>query len=747
MLYRARGINRWWAAVPAGVALLAAMLVARAATSIVLPSGWILNPPPAAYVQTGTMPQGMSASPDGATIAVVESGYNPPTLGLYRVPVLTRLASIRLPGAFGRPVWRDGTHVLVAGANADALLDVDVSTASVRKIALPKHCYPIFVATSRDGATVAVATDGDGSMRVGSLESIGSARPIAIGGQPGGIAFDETGKSVFATSRGTNDLVKVDVASGAVQRVRAGLHPGGLAVTGEEAYVAQSDSDAIGIYDARDLHAVAQIPVGDTTAGTIGASPNAVTTDGANVLVTLGAANEVVLIRDHRVAGRVPAGWYPTDALAAGNKLYVLDGKGEGARPNPKFRLDSDVDYIGTIEFGSLRAYPLPDAVPGSSGSPQGAAGWSKPNPSTVVRANGPIAHVFFILKENRTYDQVLGDAPGGNGDAALAQFGHSVTPNEHAIAGRFGLFDNAYTSGEVSVPGHMWSDAAFANDYLERFWPALYGGRFTLDDMSRGDGPYVPARGFLWDSARRAGVTFRDFGEQTDPAKSNPKHWVPTVTSLRGRIDPLYPGWDLHVSDLDRFSEWRRDFTASVAAGTLPQLEFIWLPGDHTFGNKPGELAPASYVAINDYALGRIIETLSRSKVWASSAMFVIEDDSQDGPDHVSDQRTTMFVVSPYARGGVRHEHFATTSILRTIEVMLGMQPLSNYDAMAVPMSAAFGAARDLRPYAAIAPKIDVTRRNGKVAYGAALSAQLDFSRPDAAPAGVLRRILAQDR
>jgi phospholipase C len=364
-----------------------------------------------------------------------------------------------------------------------------------------------------------------------------------------------------------------------------------------------------------------------------------------------------------------------------------------------------------------------------------------------VVRKGGPIAHIFFILKENRTYDQVLGDVPGGNGDAALARFGRTVTPNEHAIARRFGLFDNAYTSGEVSVPGHLWSDAAFADDYVERFWPALYGNRFAIDDMSRGDGPRVPTRGFLWDAARRAGVTFRDFGELVDPEKSNLKRWVGTVQGLHGRVDPLYAGWDLHVSDLDRVKEWRRDFAAGVAAGTLPQLEFIWLPGDHTFGSKPGELAPESYVAINDYALGQIIETLSRSKVWASSALFAIEDDSQDGPDHVSDQRTTMFVVSPFARGGVRHEHFATTSILRTVEVMLGMQPLSNYDAMAVPMGAAFGAAPDLRPYAAIAPKIDVTRRNGKVAYGAALSARLDFSRPDAAPAGVLRRILSHDQ
>ena len=733
-------------ALAAGVFLAVAALAQTGLAPITLPNGWTIARPPAAFVQTGTMPQGMAASPDGTSIAVVEGGYNPPALAIYRVGNLARLATIPLPGAFGRPLWLDGNRVLVAGANADAVLDVDVASRHVRRIALPAHSYPIFVAAASGAPTIAVATDGDGAVRIGTPAGIAAAHPIAVGAQPGGLAFDAQGTSLFATSRSASELVKIDVATGATTRRKTGLHPAALAVAEGKVYVAQSDADSVGIYDAGDLHVVGSVAVGDRPGGVVGASPNDVSVGPAGILVSLGAANSVAIIRDDRLAARMPAGWYPTDALAIGSTLYVLDGKGEGARPNPRYRRGSDLDYVGAIEYGSLRAYSLAGDDATQQSNPQGARGWDAAASHTVVREHGPISHVFFVLKENRSYDQVLGDMSAGNGDASLARFGRNVTPNEHALARRFGLFDDAYTSGEVSVPGHMWSDAAFADDYVERFWPPLYAGRYTIDDMSSGGGPHVPAGGYLWDAARRANVSFRDYGELADPDKARLGRWVADVPSLSGRIDPLYAGWNLDISDLERVKEWRRDLAARVADGTLPQLEFIWLPGDHTYGAKPGKLAPSSYVAINDVAVGRMVDALSHSPVWRSSAMFVIEDDAQDGPDHVSDQRTTVFVISPYARGGVRHEHYSTLSILRTIELMLGIQPLSLYDATAVPMDAAFTATPDLRPYVAIPAKIDVTRRNGKLAYGAALSARIDFSRPDAAPPGMLERILAHE-
>ena len=729
-------------------------MVAKAALalilSVILPNGWLLAPPPSAHVETGTMPQGMALSPDGSVVAVVEAGYNPAALSLYRLPDLAHVVTIALPGAFGKPVWADATHVIVAGANADALLDVNVAEQTAERISLPKGSYPILVAASPDRATYAVACAGDDTIRIGSLETIGQSPAIRIGGFPGGLAFNGDGTRLFATERTTSELYSFSVASRAVTHQRVGLHPSAIAIGAGKVYVALSDADAVGIYDAADSHPIATVSLRDDLApfGAIGTSPNAIFLDGDMAYVSLGAANSVAVIRNDQLVGRTQAGWYPTDVAVLGERLYVLDGKGEGARPNPELRpqgKNRDVGYIGAIEFGSLRAYDLAAAVK-AGGSAQGSTGWNAPAPTSVVRRGGPIRHVFFVLKENRSYDEILGDVRAGDGDPSLAWFGEKVTPNEHALARRFGLFDNAYTSGEVSAPGHMWADAGFANDYVERFWPALYGDRFALDDLSSGEGPRVPAAGWIWQAARRAGVSFRDYGEMVDPGKTPALPWVADVPSLRGLIDPYYAGWDLDYSDFKRVREWRREFDAYVHAGDLPQFEFVWLPNDHTYGSRAGRLTPRSYIAQNDAALGQMIDALSHSKIWASSAMFVIEDDAQNGPDHVSDQRTTLFVVSPYARGGLRHEHYATVSVLRTIETMLGMQPLSTYDAMAVPMFAAFTTKPDLRPYDAIAPEVPLSDRNSKVSYGAAVSARLDFSRADAAPDGALNDILAHN-
>ncbi|HKU80691.1 MAG TPA: bifunctional YncE family protein/alkaline phosphatase family protein [Candidatus Tumulicola sp.] len=730
------------AAIVVTLAVAGVWLVRAAAGSppIVLPNGWVLAPPRGAVAVTGTMPQGMAASPDGRTIAVVESGFNPPALSLYRVPDLARIGTIALPGAMGRPAWRDARHVLVAGANADALLDVDVTTPNVERIALGKGSYPVCVAIAPDGTTIAVATDGDGSVRIGTLATLGEAAPIPVGERPGGVAFSLDGKAAYATSRAESQLVRIDRASRGVVRRATGLHPGAVAVDGSRVLVAQSDADSVGAYAAADLRPLATIGVGDPGVPA-GVSPDAIDVAGGVAYVALGAANAVAVLRGDRVVGRLDAGWYPTGVLAEGSQLYVLDGKGEGARANPDHLPGKDRGYIGAIEAGSLRSEDLHD---GAASTPPGARGWHDGARYPLLRPGGPIRHVFFVLKENRTYDQVLGDLRGGNGDPSLAWFGAKVTPNQHALAERFGIYDNAYTNGEVSAAGHLWTDAGFANEYVERWWPPLYGGRRALDDLTNGDGVRLPRNGYLWDAARRAGVSFRDYGELVAPGLNPNGPWLAASPSLTGRYDPRYAGWNLNYSDLDRAKEWKREFAELSAAGKLPQLEFVWLPNDHTAGAKPGAPTPAAYVALNDQALGEMVETLSHSSAWKSSVMFVTEDDAQDGPDHVSDQRTTLYVISPYARPGVHHEHYSTAGILRTIELLLGIAPLSAYDAMAVPIGD-FGKP-DVRPYAAIAPKIDVTQRNAKVAYGASQSARLDFSRPDAVAPRILNDILAHD-
>jgi DNA-binding beta-propeller fold protein YncE len=707
-----------------------------------LPNGWVIEKPQSLVTLTDTMPQGAAASPDGRTLAVVESGFNPPTLRIYGTSDLSQLASIPLPGAFGRPVWIDANHVLVAGANADALFEVDVVRQVASRIVMPKGSYPTMVAMSH--GTFAVGTDGDFSVRIGSLNALSSATPIKVGGHIGGLAFAPDGGTLFASNRSGRYVEEIDPRTLAARKIATTLHPSDVLPIGSAVYVAETDADSVGMYDESTGRRLENIFVGDFAQPRVaGVSPNALARHDDALFVSLGAANSIAIVRNGRVVGRIPAGWYPTDVVPLGNRLYIVNGKGEGTRPNPYFNArdsKSNYDYVASIQYGSIRIVDLSrHAVPDN---PQGATGWQAVRSSPILRPDGPIRHVFFILKENRSYDQVLGDIPAGNGDPKLAWFGSRVTPNQHAFAARFGIFDNAYASGEVSESGHNWADAAFVNDYIERTWPASYGDRGGVDDSLSAVG--MSRNGYIWQAAKAAGVSFRDYGEMTIP-NTNGQGQYP-VPSLVGLYDPRYVGWNLDYSDLDRVKEWRREFDSFVRHGDVPQLEYIWLPNDHTAGSRLGKLTPVAYVATNDYAVGLIVDAISHSPVWRSSAIFITEDDAQDGPDHVSDQRTTLFLVSPYASGGLEHAHYSTVSVVRTMELLLGLPSLSTYDGMAVPLSAAFSRTPHLRPYDAILPKVNGSARNGKLAFGAALSGRMNFRRPDANPPGMLAHIIARN-
>lgn len=708
----------------------------------ILPNGWTLQPPVGPVTQTGTMPQGAALSPDGSTLAVVESGFNPPALSLYATRNLHPIRRVALRGAFGRPVWtRSG--ILVAGANADCVYDVNPANGSVHAYPVGLHTWPVSVAAN-DGV-LAVATDTDGSVRIGRLDAIASAKRIPVGAQPGNLAFSNDGSKLFVAVHSGSYVASVDVRSAHVTRIETGLHPADVLVRGNVLYVAQSDADALGSYDTRTGKRIADVFVG-TMPQSIGSSPNALAANANSIFVSLGAANEVAVVRGDKVVARLPAGWYPTDVVPFGNRVFIINGKGEGTKPNPRFDLMStgNTDYVAAIEFGSIRVVPTSGTTPPPNA--QGAAGYRASAPATtIVHKGGPITHVFFILKENRTYDQVLGDIGRGNSDPKLVWFGERVTPNQHALARRFGIFDNFYTSGEVSDAGHNWADEAFANDYVERYWPPVYGGRADNDHNSDPGGAHVPHGGYMWDAARRAHVSFRDYGEMTN-LSGDPRH--PTMAlGLGTNVDTKYEGWNLDYSDLDREKEWQREFTQLVAAGKLPQLEYIWLPNDHTYGSRAGKLTPAAYVAQNDYALGLMIQAITHSKVWKSSVIFISEDDAQDGADHVSDQRSPLYVVSPYARGGLIHAHYSTVSVLRTIELFLGIQPLSTYDATAVPLYSAFDTTPQTQPVTVIPPRIDLNARNAKAAYGERLSEKADFTRPDAVSPAMLTDILAHNR
>lgn len=734
------------AAVTAAVAACA-LGVRASQTARILPSGWRLTPALAA-VNVGTMPQGIAISPDGSQLAIVESGVETPVLRILAVPALTQRAAIELPGAFGKPVWEPDGSVLVAGANAGAVLRVDPRSKRItHAMEGAAGSWPAAVALGPNGS-IAAADEGNGSVSI-------DGRSIPVGAYPADVVFSPDGKRVYASVQELNQVAVIDAAAKTVlARIRVGLHPGALALSagGRRLYVAETDEDSVGVVDTEALRQTVNVRLAPAGARAPGVSPNALLLRGGDLFVSLAAEDAMAIVRGDRVVERVPAGWYPTGiAAAADGTLYECNGFGERDRPNPQFDplARNPKEYVADLTVGSVRAVPrwayrkrayetervLSDAAPL----------WTPlPASRTVLHAGGPIRHVIYVIKENRSYDQVLGDLGTGDGDAHLTMFGAKITPNQHAIERRFGIFDNAYANSLVSADGHNWTDAAFANDFVERHWPVNYGGRMKNYVFQTGTVPDVPQRGYLWDDAARAHLTYRDYGEDIDFSPSDLSNAVNTFPGLTGHFDPRFVGWDLGYSDGARYAEWRREFRTFVAHRNLPSLEIVYFPNDHTSGTRAGSPTPQAYVATNDWAVGRLVQSVSRSPYWRDTAIFILEDDAQNGPDHVSDQRSTFYVASPYARPGVHHAHYSTASFVHTIELILGLPPLSAYDANARPLYDAFSLRpANAAPFSAIRPSTPMDARNAPTAYRASDSARLDWSRADAADPRVLNDVL----
>jgi phospholipase C len=348
-----------------------------------------------------------------------------------------------------------------------------------------------------------------------------------------------------------------------------------------------------------------------------------------------------------------------------------------------------------------------------------------------------PIKYVFYVIKENRTYDQVLGDIPEGNGDTSLVLFGERITPNQHKLAKEFVLLDNFYVDGEVSADGHNWSTAANANDYLEKTWPTSYGGRGGQYDSEGNREIANPDRGFIWDYCKRAGISYRTYGEFADDYKAN-------IPVLKDHFCPYFTSWDETVRDTTRFYQWKREFDSLLAADAVPRFNSLRFINDHTEGQKIGRPTPFAHVADNDLAVGLFVEYLSKSKIWKESVVFIVEDDAQNGPDHVDAHRTTAYVAGGLVkRKFVDHTMYSTSSMLRTIELILGLPPMSQYDAAAEPMWRCFTSAADNNPFLAVAANVNLNDKNEKVTASSRISETLDFSKEDRIPDLVFSEVI----
>jgi DNA-binding beta-propeller fold protein YncE len=497
----------------------------------------------------------------------------------------------------------------------------------------------------------------------------------------------------------------------------------------------------------------------------------ALSPDGLTLLVANGDTNNVAVV-DVTNSGRslingfIPTGWYPTGAIFSrdGKQIFMLSGKGLISSPKPvddgsEVRLEGAVSVLAAPDRVALAEYtrkvyavtPYTDAIRlNPANVPIGS-----PIPRTVG-SSSPIKHVFYIIRENRTYDSILGDEKQGNGDPTLTLFGAATTPNAHALAEGFVLFDNFYVDADVSYDGHSFSTSAYATDVIQKMWQTVYGNRGGLY-LAEGDGfmrnPFgnlsAPENGYIWDYATRNRVTVRSYGEfvrNLTKSSAGDVTVAESVPGLKNIVAPTFAAFDLDITDNKRVDNWLQEFNAYVKSGALPQLSILHLGNDHTNGTKPGAPTPRAMIADNDLALGRVVEAVSNSVYWKDSAIFVLEDDAQSGPDHVDSHRSVALVASPFAkRGFVDHTFYSTSGFLRTMELILGLPPMSHYDAAAPPLANAFQSTPNLGAYARLTPAIALDEKNPANAAGAAISRSMDFSDADLTPEEPLNEVIWQ--
>jgi YVTN family beta-propeller protein len=670
----------------------------------------------------------------------------------------------------GMALSSDGSKLYVAFNGSNTLGVINTATNAVEK-EIPVGNAPRQVVI--DGNTAYVSNEGGRPARPGDTTNLSDGTPI--------VSSPVTG----AATTGTVSVVNL-ATDKQEQEIPVGLEPTALYQNGSALFVANSNDDSISLIDTATNKVVQTADTNPLPGASVGSYANAITmSDPDHVLVSIGRDNAIAVYRysglprghhgwDQTARGRwgdqtaplqfeglLPTDWYPVavqpDPALGPGEIVVTNDRGIGDRgPQAKICKGTETSpapecvkgYNTYDDTGTVTTFKLPAEGELAKYTntvftdndwthvPQVNSGAGDTVPGVIPRQIGghsPIKHVFIVVKENRTYDQVLGDLGEGNGDPELAQFGQKITPNEHALAKRFGDLDNFYDEGTLSADGHNWIVQAEANDYVEKEFGAFYRSY----PAEGGDALAYQRDGFLWNAAQKAGQSVKDFGEYNRYITTTGsgtggtwKEWyedsqilegkqsgplpIPTteyktssdIPSLNAITDPAYPRFDLEIPDQYRYDIWKGEFEHEESSGAVPDLTLIWLPDDHT-GGAPD---PVAQVADNDLAFGRIVETISHSKVWKDSAIFGVEDDTQNGTDHVDGHRGPAFVISPYAKGGVQDEYETQLNMVRTVEQILGIAPMNQEDYAAEPMYGAFTETPNFEPFTAAPNEIPLT-------------------------------------
>lgn len=747
----------------ASIVLCVVLLAAAQARAAILPNGWSVRPA-GALTSLGDMPVHMAFDRDGKWIAVGNAGYAPPSVSIIEAATGRIVDTQSVDGVFYGVAFSpdDSTlYVATAQANGIKVFGFDKSSGKLTGRAtwtLAKgDIWADGIAVSSDGSTVYVA--GGLSKKLYAVDAgSGSIRWTApTGPEPLAVVLSPNGERAYVSDWGGSSIAVIDAHTGRpISMFAADHHPNALLLSpdGATLYASCANADVVDVIDAKDGAIRTRLKPALWSDALEGTTPSglALSNDGKTLFVADAGDNAVAALSTEtgKLTGAVPVGWYPTDVAldATGTTLFVLDGDGLGGHPNPGFGhsatgKSADSEYIGTLLTGDLERIPLQGSTMLDDGlaSAREDARYRGGRPAAQPRS-ALVRHVIYIIKENRTYDEILGDDKRGDGDPSLALFGRRITPNIHRLADDFVLMDRFEENGFVSVNGHNWATAAYADDYVEKLWPAAYAGRGRENDsFFPDDPPAVPDAGYLWNDALDHGRTVRDYGEYVFGMG---KSFDYQAASLRGHVDEQYPGWDLSISDQTRIDEWEREFDRYDRDGDLPDLEIVYLPDDHTAATRPGYRTPFAMEASNDYAVGRLVDRLSHSRYWKDTVVFVVEDDSQSGPDHVSAQRAEALVAGgPVRRGVVSHDGFTQCSVERTIELVLGLPPMSQFDAGALPMTSLFLDTPDTTPWTASKPNISLGALNGTHAVHAHLSYEFDLSKPDASDAATFDSVL----
>ena len=780
--------------------LLLSTSLPSALTAGILPNG-ATTTPTGQLTTLHTMPLREILDPTGRWLAIIHGGYEEHGIEIASTSDGRIVDQVPLSDAFeGATFSRDGKTVFVAGNGVIYAIAFDTRSGTLgegHRLAVDGLQPTILAALPQGDLLVASRTKGDkgevfmlqrvsvdfGTATQSSTKSSGIISAgnvvlsddgsragvewsIPIGSTPSAIVVSSDASHAYVSNWEANSVTAVDLLRGvAVATIDTAAHPAALVLSKDAArlYVACASTNDVVVIDTSRLAVVSKIDVGLFPGAPIGATPNALalTPDGGTLFVANADENVVVKIQlagiTGSVAGAIPVGWYPTDMVLSSDAemLFVLDGKGLGMTANPQYRpywqqqpnpwnavaranpqiLAAPVlnyfgfteFYVGNVEKGKLERINLRTL--------DLAASYDTAKRNSQYRPNAPrpdlppIKHIIYIIKENRTYDQVLGDDLRGNGEPSLAMFGKRITPNIHSLVDHFVLADNYFLEGEVSENGWPFALRGYATDDKQRLWPALYGGQPLPAGLVDAATQSELSESYIWDSARAARLSVRLYGVF-------PEYISTDVVAV---VAP--PVGD---DDEARFNEWQAEFRGYERGDDLPALEVMGLRGDHTDGTEPYYPTPNAMVAKNDYTLGRVIETLSHSRYWKDTVVFCTEDDAQNGPDHVSAQRSYMVVAGGYVkRTVVDHTHYSLTGILRTIEVIFGLPPMSEYDASATPMTAFFSRAADMRGFVATKPLVSITETNRPNAIDASISMGLKLDRVDENDPALFNRIL----